>query len=111
MQLPDDLREALAEEDFAAVQRWWQSLTPEQQDEIGNASSPDVQEFAPLPTPEELDPSDEFFPFYDYLINHELRIVNFVAEAEANSGGYRIVSSYIASLGSDYRHGQSGTVW
>ena len=110
MQLPDDLRESLAEEDFAAVQCWWQSLTPEQQDEIGSVTSPNIHEFAPLPTPEELDPSDEFFPFYDYLINHELRIVNFVAEAEAHSG-FRIVSSYIASLGSDYRHGQSGTVW
>lgn len=71
-------------------------------------SNPD-QVHLPLPVPDEPDPEDELFPFYEYLINHEFRIVNFVADTEAQSS-YRIISSYLASLGSDYGHGQSGTV-
>ncbi len=108
MNLPDDLREALADDDFAAVQRWWQNLTPQQQDSLIDASNPE-QEQLPLPIPDEPDPDDELLPFYEYLVNHELRVVNFVADADAESS-YRIVSSYITSLGSDYGHGQSGTV-
>ena len=51
----------------------------------------------------------EFYPFYEYLANQELRVVNFVADSEAQSA-HRIVSSYLATLGSDYRHGTRGTV-
>jgi len=109
MTLPEDLRESLAEKDFAAVQNWWDSLTSEQQCDVTGDWGSKREEFSPLPLPEDPDPDDELFPYYDYLINHEYRVVNFVAEAEANSS-YRIVSSYIASLGSDYRHGQSGSV-
>ncbi len=109
MTLPDDLHESLTEEDFAAVQTWWESLTPDQQCDLRSESDSELENHSPLQIPDELDPDDELSPFYDYLINHEFRLVNFVAEAEAKSS-YRIVSSYIAALGSDYRHGQSGTV-
>ncbi|MEQ9408201.1 MAG: hypothetical protein RIK87_10770 [Fuerstiella sp.] len=109
MTLPDDLRESLAEEDFAAVETWWESLTSEQQNDLSGDSDSKLEKYSPLPIPDEPDPDDELFPFYDYLINHEFRLVNFVAEPEAKLS-YRIVSSYLASLGSDYRHGQSGTV-
>lgn len=108
MKLPEDLREALSAEDFAAVQAWWRSLTPQQQLSLSAAPNSE-QEHVPLPIPEEPDPADELLPFYEYLINHELRVVNFAENTEVGSS-YRIVSSYISSLGSDYRHGKPGTV-
>jgi hypothetical protein len=109
MNLPDDLRESLSADEFNAVLCWWKSLTLEQQRDVSHVTDAALEELLPLPTEEELDPEDELYPFYEYLTNHELRVVNFVAEAQIMSA-HRIVSSYIASLGSDYRHGQSGTV-
>lgn len=81
----------------------------EQQRDLSDTANSPSDRFAPLPAPAELDPDDELYPFYEYLINHELRVVNFVADEQAKSA-HRIVSSYLASLGSDYRHGESGTV-
>lgn len=108
MQLPTELKESLSGPDFAVVSTWWNSLMPEQQQDLISTDVA-VEEFMSLPNLDEVDPEDELFPFYEYLTNHELRIVNFVADEQSNSA-HRIVSSYIASLGSDYRHGDSGTV-
>lgn len=104
-----DLKKSLSNNDFAAVLAWWESLTSEQQRDLSDAASPPSETFSPLPVPDKLDPDDERYPFFEYLINHELRVVNFVADAEAKSS-HRIVSSYLASLGSDFRHGEFGTV-
>lgn len=109
MKLPADLKESLSDSDFSAVLGWWESLTPEQQRDLSGTTGSQSEKFSPLPVPEELDPDDELYPFYEYLTNHELRVVNFVADEQAKSA-HRIISSYIASLGSDYRHGESGTV-
>lgn len=110
MKLPADLQESLSERDYAAVAAWWESLTPQQQRDYSDTARLEAEGFSPLPNLDEMDPEFELFPFYEYLANHELRLVNFVADEEAKSA-HRIVSSYIAMLGSDYRHGQSGTVW
>ena len=109
MELPAELRKTLSEGDFADVESWWASLTPQQQREIGSAEDVRTEEFSPLPKLDSLDPEDDLYPFYEYLTNHELRVVNFVADSEARSA-HRIVSSYIATLGSDYRHDRPGTV-
>lgn len=110
MKLPPDLQEALSDRDYALVATWWDSLSTEQQNEICDVSTLAATEFAALPMQDEQDADDPMSPFFDYLINHEWRIVNFVAEPE-RSKSYRIVSSYLASLGSDYRHGGNGSVW
>ncbi|MEZ6042251.1 MAG: hypothetical protein R3C20_17240 [Planctomycetaceae bacterium] len=109
MNLPDGLRDSLPADEFAAVLRWWNSLTAAQQCDVSAIADVEPDGFLPLPTTEETDTDDELYPFYEYLTNHELRVVNFVADEQAQSA-HRIVSSYIASLGADYRHGQSGTV-
>ena len=109
MDLPADLRESLTDEHFTAVLRWWESLTQQQQNDLAGETDSQLEMFSQLPELDDLDPDDEFYPYFEYLTNHELRVVNFVADAQAQSA-HRIVSSYLASLGSDYRHGQSGTV-
>lgn len=109
MQLPSDLQESLSEHEFSLVEEWWASLTLEQQLDYSDASEMRPEDFATLPDLDDLDPELEMLPFCEYLTNHELRLVNFVDESTVRSS-YRIVSSYVASLGSDYRHGKRGTV-
>ncbi len=107
--LPADLKQSFSESDYAAVLRWWESLTAEQQREYSDVSEMTPEDFATLSDIEDTAPDPETQPYYDYLINHELRLVGFVDDVAAQSS-YRIMSSYVASLGSDYRHGKPGTV-
>ena len=109
MQLPSDLQESLDESHFAAVASWWESLSPQQQHEYSDVAKMGAEEFELLEELEEIEPDDPRRPYYDYLVNHELRLVGFVDEVHAKSS-YRIMSAYVATLGSDYRHGKSGTV-
>ena len=56
-----------------------------------------------------MDPADDHFQIYEYLVNHELRSVGFIADAQ-QAGFHKIATTYLATLGSDYRHGERGTV-
>ena len=103
------MRDSLPDRVIADIERWWTSLTPEQQNQINNDPDSASKEFDPLPDFDDLDPDDECYPIYEYLVNHELRIVGFVAE-EQQDDFHKFVSCYLASLGSDYRHGGRGTV-
>lgn len=107
MDLPADLYDSLDAANLAAVLGWWKALTPQQQSELSENSNENRLEFESLK--EEIEPDDPRRPIYDYLINHELRVVGYVDESQIK-GSYRIMSAYLASLGSDFRHGQSGTV-
>ena len=109
MKLPVDIQESFSPDDFAQVEAWWESLSLPQQQDLSNAFEVNLEHFDPLPNIEEMNPEDELYPYFEYLINHEYRVVSFVADSELTSS-YRIVSSYIAALGSDYRHGEHGTV-
>ena len=106
--LPGDLRDALNDADYAVVLRWWNSLSADERGEISDASALKLDGHVALPDLETTESAPEMQPFYDYLVNHELRCVGFVDNAAAASS-YRIVSHYIASLGSDLRH-SPGTV-
>lgn len=92
MDLPDAIQDLLRPEDFEAVQSWWQSLTGQQRRDCTDISVETVST-----------------PIYDYLVNHELRIVGYVDES-AQRSMFKIKSTYVAPLGEDYRHGQRGTV-
>lgn len=109
MELPADLRLALSESEYETVQRWWKSLTAEQQRDYGDVSQMSEEDFATLADIHGAADQSEPDPYYDYLVNHELRLVGFVDDVAAKSS-YRIMSCYVASLGSDYRHGKPGTV-
>ncbi len=106
--LPSHLRESLNESDYLAVLDWWKSLAPAQRREFRDISDlPNEGHFA-LPETGDDDLDADVQPFYDYLVNHELRCVGYVDDTAAASS-YRIVSHYVASLGSEMRH-RRGTV-
>lgn len=109
MELPDDLKEMLDESHYAAVVGWWESLSLQQQHEYSDVAKIGAEAFELLEEIEEIEPDDPRRPYYDYLVNHELRLVNFIDDIHARSS-YKIMTAYVATLGSDYRHGQSGTV-
>lgn len=106
--LPDHLRESLSESDYSAVLRWWNSLTPEDRQEFSDVSVLPDEERVALPDTEDGDRDPEMQPFYDYLVNHELRCVGYVDDTGVASS-YKIMSHYVASLGSEMRH-RRGTV-
>jgi hypothetical protein len=109
MELPADLKESLSELDYVIVVQWWDSLSSEQQCEYTDVAEMAAEDFDALIGLEDIDPAPEMRPYYDYLVNHELRCVQFLDEVGAKSS-YKILSAYVASLGADYRHGESGTV-
>ena len=109
MQIPPDLRDSLSDRVLIEIAKWWSSLTPDEQLEIRDASQPLASDYTPLPNLDDVDPDDEHFPIYEYLVNHELRTVGFIAEDQKDSF-HKFASSYLATLGSDYRHGERGSV-
>jgi len=109
MELPAHLQESLSASDYTTVVQWWNSLTADHQREYSNVSEMTPEDFDALNDFDELEPDPENLPYYDYLVNHELRLVGYVDDVAAQSS-YKIMSSYVASLGSDYRHGESGSV-
>jgi len=106
--LPDHLRESLNESDYLAVLRWWNSLSPAERHEYSVISLLPEEGHVALPEMGNDDLDPDMKPFYDYLVNHELRCVGYVDDTAAASS-YRIVSHYVASLGSEMRH-RRGTV-
>lgn len=109
MQLPKDLSDSLSDRVLSDIERWWTSLTPEQRSDLCDASEPLPDDCISLPDLDDLDPTDEHFPIYEYLVNHELRTVGFVADAQKDNF-HKFATTYLATLGSDYRHGDRGTV-
>ncbi len=114
--LPQDISDSLTNSDLVAVNAWWDTLTERQQlglldcANLQNADYKTIEQYTGLGDLDATTIADEMVPYYDYLVNHELRLVGFVDQtAELNS--YRVMCGYIASLGSDYRHGKPGNVW
>lgn len=105
--LPDELRQSLPDRDYQAVLQWWISLSPEEQVAISDVSELGTAEDSAL-ADEELEAAPETQDFYDYLVNHELRYASYLPP-EAASSSYKIVSHYLALLGSELRH-RRGTV-
>ena len=114
--LPADIRDSLASSDLEAVSSWWDSLTEKQRRELldctdlKEANYKTIEQKTGLGELEETSLADEMAPYYDYLVNHELRLVGFVDQT-AELSSYRVMCGYIASLGSEYRHGKPGNVW
>lgn len=107
--IPPDLRAALSNRVLSDIQRWWTSLTPEQQLDISEPSEPRIDECISQLDIDDLDPAYDYFPIYEYLVNHEMRTVGFVSDAQKDSF-HKIATTYLAALGSDYRHGDRGAV-
>jgi len=106
--LPDHLKQSLNDSDYSVVLRWWNSLTAEERHQFSDISEFAENEHVVLPEVEIEDGDADIQPFYDYLVNHELRCVAYLDDNAAASS-YKIVSHYVASLGSDLRH-RRGTV-
>lgn len=109
MRMPSDLRDSLSDSVLSNIERWWSSLTLEQQIEVCDVSKPFRGEHVSIASLNEMDPADDHFQIYEYLVNHELRSVKFIADAQ-QAGFHKIATTYLATLGSDYRHGERGTV-
>lgn len=114
-ELPTDIRDSLAPAELEAVNSWWHSLTEQEQLGLLDCSDLEDADHKTIETQVGLDDldnsaiSDEMNPYYDFLVNHELRLVGFVDQT-AERSSYRVMCGYIASLGSEYRHGKPGNV-
>lgn len=116
LKLPADLSDSLTSADLNSVANWWETLSEEEQEDLLDCSHLTALDFLALDEAlglDEIDASasgDELPSYFDYLVNHEFRLVGFVDQVAAKSS-YRVMCSYVASLGSDYRHGKPGSVW
>ena len=114
--LPSDICDSLAPAEFEPVSKWWDALSEQQRSELLDCSNLTVEDFKSLDEAiglDEIDAStggDELPAYFDYLVNHEFRLVGFVDQT-AERSSYRVMCGYIASLGSEYRHGKPGNVW
>lgn len=114
--LPADIAESLAPSELESVAQWWKSLSDREQEDLLDCSQLTALDFKSLDEAIGLDEiegqlsGDELPGYFDYLVNHEFRLVGFVDET-AEKSSYRVMCSYVASLGSDYRHGKPGSVW
>lgn len=114
--LPTDISESLAPAELKQVTLWWETLSAQEQEELLDCSQLTPHDFKTLDEAIGLDEidalasGDELPGYFDYLVNHEFRLVGFVDET-AEKSAYRVMCSYVASLGSDYRHGKPGSVW
>jgi len=109
MQLPPELQDSLSDRVIVDIEEWWASLTPEQRLEIDSTSEATPTDCVPLPNLDDFDPNDDHYQIYEYLVNHEIRTVGYVAD-EHKGNFHKIATTYLATLGSDYRHGDQGTV-
>lgn len=114
--LPAELSDSLTSAQLELVTQWWENLSETEQEDLLDCSQLTVLDFMALDEAiglDELDGADEgeeLPGYFDYLVNHEFRLVGFVDET-AQRSSYRVMCSYVASLGSDYRHGKPGSVW
>ncbi|MEK6237677.1 MAG: hypothetical protein N2C14_23460 [Planctomycetales bacterium] len=106
--LPNHLKQSLTEADYLVVLQWWNSLSPEDRDEYSDISELAEERHVALPDIENQNQEPDTPLLYDYLVNHELRWVSYLADADAASY-HKFVSWYPASLGSELRH-RRGTV-
>ncbi|WDI43143.1 hypothetical protein [Bremerella sp. P1] len=115
-ELPADISESLTPVELVPVKRWWDALGKKEQEELLDCSQLTALDFKSLDESIGLDEIDaledgnDLPGYFDYLVNHEFRLVGFVDET-AEKSSYRVMCSYVASLGSDYRHGKPGSVW
>ena len=114
--LPADISHSLTPADLNSVSKWWETLSDQEKEDLLDCSHLTALDFMALDEAlglDELDVSvsgDELPGYFDYLVNHEFRLVGFVDQA-AEKSSYLVMCSYVASLGSDYRHGKPGSVW